>query len=97
MMMNTFLCSDVQVRGAYPGYALRHFENEGITLDWQPGDAEELKNGKTFIVKNADEVFKTHKVRFSHTGIIGKSQIYHIQDRDDRKDRIDHKSRRDKK
>lgn len=45
MMMNTFLCSDVQVRGAYPGYALRHFENEGITLDWQPGDAEELKNG----------------------------------------------------
>ena len=57
----------------------------------------EKRRSKTFIVKNTDEVFKTHKIRFSHTCIIGKCQIYHINDRDDRKYGINHKSRCDKK
>jgi len=37
--------SDVQVRGAYPAYARRYWAENGITLDWQPGDEETLKSG----------------------------------------------------
>ena len=44
-MMNWF-CSDVQVRGAYPFYAQRFFEENGIVLKKEPGDDEILKEGK---------------------------------------------------
>ena len=43
-MMNWF-CSDVQVRGAYPGYALRYFEDCGIHIAMEPEDDEVLKKG----------------------------------------------------
>ena len=46
MQLNTWLCGDVQVRGRYPSFALRHFENEGLAIDFQPGDAETLAAGK---------------------------------------------------
>lgn len=36
--------TDVQFRGAYPGYALRYFKENGIDLKMQEGDAEILKN-----------------------------------------------------
>ena len=44
-MMNWF-CSDVQVRGAYPFYAQRFFDENGIVLKKEPGDDEILKEGK---------------------------------------------------
>ncbi len=43
-MFNWF-CSDVQVRGAYPFFAERFFEENGIKLDIKPGDLETLKEG----------------------------------------------------
>ncbi len=42
--MNWF-CSDVQVRGAYPYFAKRFFEENNIVLKTEPGDAEILKKG----------------------------------------------------
>ena len=33
---------DVQARGAYPAFALRRFEREGIEIPWEKGDAELL-------------------------------------------------------
>ncbi len=43
--MNWF-CSDVQVRGAYPYYAGRFFDENGINIKKEPGDDEILANGK---------------------------------------------------
>lgn len=40
-----FYPSDVQVRGAYPAYAKRYWAENGIKIDWQPGDAASLKAG----------------------------------------------------
>ena len=34
---------DVQARGAYPNYALKQLEREGVTIPWGPGDAELLR------------------------------------------------------
>ncbi|EET60880.1 glycosyl hydrolase, family 1 [Marvinbryantia formatexigens DSM 14469] len=36
---------DVQSRGAYPNYALKWMERDGITLDWEAGDKETLAAG----------------------------------------------------
>lgn len=36
---------DVQSRGAYPNYALKWLERDGIVIDWQPGDRELLAEG----------------------------------------------------
>lgn len=33
---------DVQTRGKYPGYMLRYFRENGIEIEMQPGDVEEL-------------------------------------------------------
>ena len=42
--MNWF-CSDVQVRGAYPSYAWRYFEENGVKLAMEPSDLEDIKKG----------------------------------------------------
>lgn len=36
---------DVQSRGYYPNYALKWLERDGVTIDWQEGDQELLKEG----------------------------------------------------
>jgi 6-phospho-beta-glucosidase len=41
--------SDVHARGYYPGYALRYFRENGITLDITDGDREILKNTVDFV------------------------------------------------
>ena len=38
-------CSDVHVRGEYPGYIKRHFVDNGIEVKTEPGDAELLRAG----------------------------------------------------
>lgn len=45
MRMVNWFCSDVQVRGAYPAYADRFFEELGITTQKEAGDDELLKEG----------------------------------------------------
>jgi len=46
MKMTNWFTSDVQVRGAYPYYADRFFRENGIVLRTEPGDEEELKQGR---------------------------------------------------
>jgi len=43
--MNWF-CSDVQVRGAYPSYARRMFEEDGVDIDIEPGDLADIEAGR---------------------------------------------------
>ena len=45
MRMSSFFCSDVQVRGEYPGYALAHFRKLGVEIKMEPGDLEDLRRG----------------------------------------------------
>jgi 6-phospho-beta-glucosidase len=42
---NNFFFIDVQCRGYYPSFALKRMEKEGVTIDWQPGDEEILREG----------------------------------------------------
>ncbi|KXT75738.1 glycoside hydrolase family 1 protein [Streptococcus sp. DD12] len=37
-----YLFSDIHARGKYPGYAKRYFRENGISIDFAPGDAELL-------------------------------------------------------
>lgn len=41
--MNNYFCSDVLVRGEYPGYALRYFKDHKITVDITREDEKVLK------------------------------------------------------
>lgn len=43
--MHNMLCSDVQVRGYYPGFALRYFKDHGLNIKMEKDDKEVLKNG----------------------------------------------------
>ncbi|HAZ1244833.1 TPA: family 1 glycosylhydrolase [Enterococcus faecium] len=43
--VNNMLCSDVQVRGAYPTFAKRYFEEKDITIEMAVDDHETLKQG----------------------------------------------------
>ncbi len=45
MQITNGFCSDVQVRGSYPSYADRYFEENGIVIKKEPGDDEALKEG----------------------------------------------------
>ena len=45
MRRMNWYCSDVQVRGEYPTYAKRLWEESGVELKMEPGDLELLKEG----------------------------------------------------
>lgn len=45
MQMTNWFCSDVQVRGEYPYYADRYFDEHGIRIQMEDGDKEALKDG----------------------------------------------------
>lgn len=45
MNLDTYLCGDVQVRGHYPYFAKRYFEENGITVSMLPGDEDILAKG----------------------------------------------------
>ncbi|EEJ72642.1 glycoside hydrolase family 1 protein [Lactobacillus ultunensis] len=45
LQMKNMFCSDVQVRGYYPGYALRYFKDHNIKLDVSDSDKRILKEG----------------------------------------------------
>ena len=40
-----FFCGDVQVRGKYPGYIQRYFEENGITIRMEGKDLEDIQKG----------------------------------------------------
>lgn len=46
LQLGTWLCSDVQCRGSYPGYALRYFRENGIDLPVLDGDEAILRKGR---------------------------------------------------
>lgn len=43
--IHNMLAGDVQVRGAYPSYAKRFFDEDNIHIDMEPGDENILKDG----------------------------------------------------
>jgi len=43
--INNMLCGDVQVRGEYPTFAKRHFEEKNIIIQMEEGDEEILRKG----------------------------------------------------
>lgn len=45
MDLGNWLCGDVQVRGAYPAFAKRYFEENHVTIAKEEGDDAILKNG----------------------------------------------------
>lgn len=45
MRRMNWYCSDVQVRGSYPSYARRFWEENGIQVRMEPGDEELLREG----------------------------------------------------
>ncbi len=45
MQMMNWFCSDVQVRGEYPYYSQRYFDEHGVTIHKEPGDDQILKEG----------------------------------------------------
>lgn len=45
MQMINWFCSDVQVRGVYPGYAKRYFTENNIHIHMDKGDLEDIKAG----------------------------------------------------
>ena len=45
MQMTNWFCSDIQVRGEYPAYAERYFEEKQIRIHMEPGDEEILREG----------------------------------------------------
>lgn len=40
-----YLYGDIMVRGYYPGYALRYYDEHNIHIEFYPGDEEALKEG----------------------------------------------------
>lgn len=46
MQMGNYFCGDVQVRGEYPSFAKRYFEENGIVLKVETEDEEILRQGK---------------------------------------------------
>ncbi len=46
MQMGNYFCGDVMVRGAYPHFAKRYFQENGIKIKMEPGDEETLLAGK---------------------------------------------------
>ena len=45
MQMNNWFTSDIQVRGTYPHYAKRYFQENGIEIRMEPGAEKALKEG----------------------------------------------------
>ncbi|MNW28805.1 Aryl-phospho-beta-D-glucosidase BglH [compost metagenome] len=45
MQMKIYFCSDVLHRGYYPSYSKLFFQQEGVNLQQEPGDAEILRKG----------------------------------------------------
>ncbi len=69
-LMNWY-CGDVQVRGAYPHFAKRYWEDNGLHIQQEPGDAEILREGTvdfyTFSYYSSHCV-TTHKEAMGGTG-----------------------------
>ena len=45
MQVGNYFCGDVMIRGAYPPFSKRYFEENGVQLKMEAGDLETLKKG----------------------------------------------------
>lgn len=62
-MRMLYLCADVQAGGGYPPLALRALERRGITVPFQPGDAELLRENTADFVAFSYYMTMTESVR----------------------------------
>lgn len=46
MQYQNWYCGDIQARGAYPSFAQRIWEDQGVDLEILPGDLEDIEAGK---------------------------------------------------
>ncbi|SEO06884.1 6-phospho-beta-glucosidase [Amphibacillus marinus] len=56
-----FFCGDVQVRGEYPYFAKRYFEENNIKLKIEAGDLEEIKQGTVDFISFSYYMSRTDK------------------------------------
>ncbi|MER2064492.1 MAG: glycoside hydrolase family 1 protein, partial [Alkalibacterium sp.] len=56
-----FFCGDVQVRGEYPYFAKRYFEENGIHIEMEDGDLEMIKNGPVDFISFSYYMSRTDK------------------------------------
>jgi 6-phospho-beta-glucosidase len=56
-----FFCGDVQVRGEYPYFAKRYFEENEIHIDMEDGDLETIKNGPVDFISFSYYMSRTDK------------------------------------
>lgn len=69
--LNNWFCSDVQVRGEYPGYILRYFKEQNITIQMQPEDKEILKRGTVDFYSFSYYMSVCHSAKENQEGIGG--------------------------
>ena len=46
-----YLYGDIMVRGYYPGYALRYYDEHNIHINFYPGDEEALKEARSILYR----------------------------------------------
>lgn len=56
-----FLCGDVHVRGEYPYFADRYFNEKDITIEMEDGDLETIKNGTVDFISFSYYMSRTDK------------------------------------
>ncbi|SFM25545.1 glycoside hydrolase family 1 protein [Salibacterium qingdaonense] len=56
-----FLCGDVQIRGEYPSYSTRYFEENGIDIEMKEGDLETIAEGTVDFISLSYYMSKTEK------------------------------------
>ncbi|WP_415980053.1 glycoside hydrolase family 1 protein [Faecalicoccus pleomorphus] len=75
-------CADVQIRGTYPYYMVRFFEDNGIHIKWEEDDANILKEGCvdyytfSYYMSNCQSVIKENETRTSGNLLDGISNPY---------------------
>lgn len=72
--INNMLCSDVQVRGEYPAFAKRYFEEKNISIQMADGDEESLKNGCVDFYSFS--YYKSHVVGTKPEGSENKGNVF---------------------
>lgn len=69
--MNNWFCSDVQVRGEYPGYMLRYFKEHNIEISMEPEDEYILKKGTVDFYSFSYYMSVCHSTQENNEGIGG--------------------------
>ena len=76
-MMANYFCSDVQVRGYYPTYALQRFEKTGIHIHWEEDDKRILKEGKVDFYSFS--YYSSGCISANHDGIKAEGNVTELE------------------